>query len=383
MTEVERPIGVDLFCGAGGMSLGFEQAGFRIVTAVDVDPIHIATYSENFPDCTTIQADISELSGEELRSRADLDGRAIDVVFGGPPCGGFSLMGRRRPDDPRNELLGHFARLVEELNPCYFVVENVEGLLGQPMTIHLESFRKRVREAGFGIVDPIQILDASNFGVPQRRQRIFIIGYQSSLPAPEYPIPPFTDDDDRACHHPTVWDAISDLPNIDEFDILFETDVYRGELAPAKSRYAKILRGEIRDPEDFSRVRERDGSLTGCSRSRHTSDTVRRFAAAKPGTREPISRFSRLTRDGLSPTLRAGTDAKRGSYSAARPIHPVHPRCITVREGARLHSFPDWFAFHNTKWHGFRQVGNAVPPLLARALAMAVKCAVCAHSRRM
>jgi len=129
----------------------------------------------------------------------------------------------------------------------------------------------------------------------------------------------------------------------------------------------------LADPGDFSHARDHsNGRLTGCGRIDHTAEVVRRFEATKPGTREGISKFYRLRKDGIAPTLRAGTDGSRGSYSAARPIHPIKPRCITVREGARLHSFPDWFEFHSTKWHGFRQVGNSVPPLLARAVARSV-----------
>jgi len=112
--------------------------------------------------------------------------------------------------------------------------------------------------------------------------------------------------------------------------------------------------------------------LTGCQRCDHNPDIVRRFQATNPGTLEPISRFQRLHLDRLAPTLRAGTGKDKGSFTAARPIHPTQARCITVREAARLHSFPDWFQFHPTQWHGFRQVGNSVPPNLANAVAARV-----------
>jgi DNA (cytosine-5)-methyltransferase 1 len=357
------------------MSLGFEQAGFDVLAAFDADPIHVATHARNFPYCKTIEADLSEVSGQEIRSLAGLVDGHIDVLFGGPPCGGFSLMGKRKLEDPRNELLGHFARLVVDLEPPYFVVENVEGLLMEPMTDFLDAFKMRVRPAGYSVVDPIVALNASDFGVPQHRRRMFMLGYRSDLAAPAYPLSPFTGE--GACRRPTVWDAIGDLPNIDEFDRLLESDVYEGDLQPTESRYARIMRGEISDPEDLSRERVPDQKgLTGCRRTRHEPQTVARFADTLPGAREPISKFYRLSKDGFSTTLRAGTDESRGSHSAARPIHPVYARCITVREGARLHSMPDWFSFHHTKWHGFRQVGNAVPPLLARAVAGAILAAL-------
>lgn len=367
----KRPIGIDLCCGAGGMSLGFEQAGFDVVAAVDVDQIHVATHSRNFPNCKTLVADLSDLSGDALRSESQLEGCEIDVLFGGPPCGGFSIMGRRKFDDPRNKLLGHFARLVDELSPCYFVVENVEGLLIDPMMDILDEFLEQVDRAGYSTVSPIMTLVATDFGVPQNRRRIFILGYQRGLAPPKYPAVSKNGEEPR--QNPTVWDVIGDLPNVDRIKELRNSDVYTGELEPTDSHYAKIMRDEICDPKDLSQAREKNGcGLTGCQQTAHNPETVKRFRATVPGTYEPTSRFYRLTKEGVAPTLRAGSGKSHGSYSAARPIHPIHPRCITVREGARLHSFPDWFVFHKTKWHGFRQVGNSVPPLLARSIASAV-----------
>ena len=120
-----RPIGIDLFSGAGGMSLGFEMAGFDIAASVEIDPIHCATHKYNFPLCTTICASVENLSGDDIRQLAGLDGKEIDVVFGGAPCQGFSLIGKRALDDPRNQLVSHFVRLVKELSPKYCVFEGV------------------------------------------------------------------------------------------------------------------------------------------------------------------------------------------------------------------------------------------------------------------
>jgi DNA (cytosine-5)-methyltransferase 1 len=143
------------------------------------------------------------------------------------------------------------------------------------------------------------------------------------------------------------------------------------------SPYARVLRGETNDPDDLSQPRHSNGSgLTGCQGTSHSPETTQRCAATPPGTYEPVSRFYRLTKDGFAPTLRAGTGPANGSFTAPRPIHPISPRCITVREGGRLHSFPDWFCFHPTKWHGFRQLGNSVPPFLARAVAKQVRSAL-------
>lgn len=373
MESLRRPVGVDLFCGAGGMSLGFEQAGIEVVAAVDSDPVHAETHAKNFPDCRTLCADLSQLAADELRIQTGLNEKQIDVLFGGPPCQGFSVIGKRRTDDPRNLLLHQFARLVNELRPSYFVVENVQGLLIGEARRQLETFLHQVEGYGYSVATNVQTLDASDFGVPQRRRRVFILGYDRGLPSPEYPPSTLIPKVNGNSHQPTVWDAIGDLQEIDASDEVLKSDVYRGELGPA-SRYARVMRGEMRDSEDHSRLDQKNGDgSTGHLRTAHTPQTIQRFAATLPGEYEPISRFYRLSQEGLANTLRAGTGSSRGSFTAPRPIHPVSPRCISVREAARLHSFPDWFRFHPTIWHGFRQVGNSVPPLLGRAVGKMIR----------
>lgn len=354
------------------MSLGFEQAGFNVAAAFDSDPIHVETHSKNFPRCRAISADLTELSGHNVRELAGLDGTELDVVFGGPPCQGFSLMGKRRSEDPRNQTLYVFARLVRELRPRYFVLENVKGLLIGDARTMLDGFIRRVSPAGYSVVKPVQTLDASAFGVPQRRERVFVLGYRTGLPPPEYPDAAYGTSEPSP-NAATVWEAIGDLPNVDDHEDLWLSDIYHGHLGQP-SAYAQPLR-EPRpvpqgDPQPLTTGNGR--GLSGCLRTRHRPETVKRFRDTKPGTSEPVSRFYRLSRNGLSPTIRAGTGPENGSFMAPRPIHSVHPRCVTVREAARLHSFPDWFEFHRTKWHGFRQIGNSVPPLLARAVADAV-----------
>ena len=139
------------------------------------------------------------------------------------------------------------------------------------------------------------------------------------------------------------------------------------------SHYSKKLRNLFDVVDDYSYPRRYNHHLlTSSLRTNHTSNSIERFTKTPPGKREPISRFLKLHPDGLCNTLRAGTPSHRGSYTSPRPIHPVTPRCITVREAARLHSYPDWFRFHVTKWHGFRQIGNSVPPLLAKAVAQEI-----------
>jgi DNA (cytosine-5)-methyltransferase 1 len=376
MRGTTRPTGIDLFSCAGGMSLGFEQAGFDVIGAVDIEKIHVETHLKNFPNCQTWCADLSKASGEQIRREIGIRNRQIDVVFAGPPCQGFSMIGKRVPSDPRNLLLHDLARLIVELSPSYFVVENVAGIMhGKTMDV-LDEFIRTLEAGGYCVVKPIRLLDAAEFGVPQRRRRVFVLGYIEGATAPQYPKPLHPYNGNGDFHGPTVWDAIGDLPKIANYKYLLETDEYIGELGRA-SAYARVLRGEGRAPDNRSPERSRNGNgLSGCSRTVHTVKTVSRFRNTKQGETEDVSRFYRLTKDGLAPTLRAGTGPAQGSFMAPRPIHPFQDRCITVREAARLHSFPDWFSFHNTKWHAFRQIGNSVPPRLARAVAEAVRLAL-------
>jgi DNA (cytosine-5)-methyltransferase 1 len=351
------------------MSLGFEQAGFDIVAAVEIDPIHCATHEYNFPDATMICASVTDLTGAQIRHRANIGNQDIDVVFGGAPCQGFSLMGKRAFDDPRNQLVFHYVRIVRELNPKYCVFENVKGLTLGKHAQFLDELIAALGEAGYQVLTPYQVLNAADRGVPQDRRRLFLVGTRQGLKPPQYPQLERDSPGERLRQRVTVWEAIGDLPNAESFNVLHSTDVVAVEWETA-SAYARRLRGFDRDPDDYSYQRKFDPHLLTCSiRTQHTRSSQTRFAATLPGKTEPISRFRRLDPDGLCNTLRAGTDSARGAHTSPRPIHPIFPRVITVREAARLHSYPDWFRLHSTKWHGCRQIGNSVPPLLARALA--------------
>jgi len=351
------------------MSLGFKQAGFRVVAAFDAEERHVHTYKRNFPRTRVHVADLSATSGQELLELAQLTDGSVDVLFGGPPCQGFSVGGKRDLGDERNSLIYDFARLVRQIRPKYFVVENVEGLMLGKTRVVVQSFVRRVRRAGYQVVDPIQVLNASNYGVPQRRRRTFILGYEDGRNPPEYPGPsPIVDGRGRK-YKPTVRDAIFDLPDVDCYAELFDTDGFEGALGRPR-HYARLMRGELQEPSDgLAWPRRASTVLTGCLRTRHSETTVKRFDRTPPGGFEDVSRYHRLDYEGVAPTIRAGTGIDHGKHTAPRPIHPKLPRCITVREAARLHSFPDWFQFHETRWHAFRQIGNSVPPRLGRMVA--------------
>lgn len=377
MKNLERPIAVELFAGAGGLSLGMEQAGFDIAVAVEDDPVCAAVYKYNKPNTNVLRANVIETSGEDiLKAVADWNNRKdnkISVICGGPPCQGFSNIGKRNVDDTRNNLVFEFCRLVKQLKPDYFVMENVPGLLSHKYKGILLKLISDFKEAGYQITEPVQILDASFFGVPQKRRRVFILGARHGNQLPTYPVPPLFIE--KPNHLITVREAIADLPNLDDFEELLERDwvelsvsqLYR--MQKNASDYARILRNLVEDERDFSYPRWWNPKLlTNSWRTEHDYESRQRFAGTAPGKMEQTSRLKRLHWEKQCCTLRAGTDAKRGAHTSARPLHPEYARVISVREAARLHSFPDWFRFHATKWHGFREVGNSVPPLLARAI---------------
>jgi len=401
-----RPTAVDLFAGAGGLSLGAEQAGFDVVSSVEYDPIHCAVHAFNFPRTSVLCADVAQLSLGELRASiiegCALHGRVapgyVDLVMGGPPCPGFSFMGKRLVDDPRNQLVFHFFRLISELRPRYFIMENVPGMASGGHATILDELIREFQEAGYPIENH-RILNARDFGVPQDRKRLFLMGAREDQVPLLHPTPTViavpkkpgarsvSVGGDLPCG-PSVWDAIGDLPDADGFPELLKTDEVRltgkqqAALDEKASSYARPLRGQA-PAHDLSYPRVWDKSiLTSSMRTVHTDLSISRFAATSPGETEPISHFYRLHPEGLSNTLRAGTGSDRGAYTSPRPIHPTLPRVITVREAARLHSLPDWFRLHRTKWHGMRQIGNAVAPAVGRAATAEVVRALGLHLRQ-
>ncbi len=361
------------------MSLGFRQAGFDVMAAVEYDPIHCAVHEFNFPDCAAICRSVADIDGRYIREHSRIDGADIDVVFGGAPCQGFSMIGKRNLDDPRNHLVHHFVRLVTELNPKFFVFENVKGLtVGQHQSF-LSEIMDAFEEKGYQVERRYRVLNAANFGVPQSRHRLFLLGARQGMPLPSYPDATHSPKDEptglfsNLSKTPTVWDALGDLPEADEFDELLDRDWVFARFGKASS-YASSLRQEPTE--------QTEEILTSSLRTVHTPESVERFARTPYGDTEPISRFLKLDPNGICNTLRAGTASDRGAFTSPRPIHPKSPRCITVREAARLHSYPDSFRLHCTKWHGFRQIGNSVPPLLAQAVAAQIPVALALQPTR-
>lgn len=369
---MSRPIGVDLFAGVGGMSLGFEQAGFDIVAAVEIDPIHAAAHAFNFPSTQVIAKSVQAVTGEDIRRIANIGNRKVDVVFGGAPCQGFSLIGKRALDDPRNSLVRDFVRIVSELDATHFVFENVKGITVGKHRAFLDELISEFEIHGYKMTLPWKVLNAASYGTPQNRERLILMGTKEGSNPPVYPeeITTRPNKPGKLPLSPTCEEALSDIPDAELYSILNnEDEVSLSEWEPITS-YQK----ELHCVDDkyyhygYKRIWDRS-KLTSSSRTSHTEISRRRFQDTTPGAVEPISRFFRLPPNGVCNTLRAGTDASRGAFTSPRPIHYKFNRCITVREMARLHGFPDWFRFHQTKWHGARQIGNAVPPPMARAIA--------------
>lgn len=383
-----RPIGIDLFSGVGGMSLGFEQAGFDVVAAVEYDCVHAAAHEYNFPKCAVIPRSVVGLSGAEIRDAAKIGGAQVDVVFGGPPCQGFSLIGQRILNDPRNALVLEFVRIVRELDANYFVFENVKGLTVGDQRKVLDELIAAFKDIGYNVRVPWKVLNASSYGTPQDRERLILFGARRGLPLPDYPTPTTLQAGEDiqlagVTQGPNCKDALGDLPDAEQFDSLNEKDWVKTDRWGTPSVYAAEMRCLNESAWHFGYQRKWDPTILSCSaRSQHTEISRRRFRETRGGEVEPISRFLRLRPDGVSNTLRAGSDSQRGAFTSPRPIHYRFARCVTVREMARLHGFPDWFRFHATKWNGARQIGNAVPPPLARAIAKQVISALGITPRR-
>ncbi|MDD2240193.1 MAG: DNA cytosine methyltransferase [Kiritimatiellae bacterium] len=362
------------------MSLGFEQAGFDVIAAVELDPVHAAVHHFNFPDAATLSTSVVGLDAHSILQRHnETDGKGgVDVVCGGAPCQGFSLIGQRMLDDPRNQLVRQFVRLVLDLDAKYFVFENVKGLTVGKHRKFLQLLISEFEERGYAVMQPWRVLNARNYGVPQHRERLFLLGAKAGYHLPEYPEIQTTDEPDlfsstSVVAVPTCRDALEDIPDNEQFEELMTVDAVRVEDWKPKSKFAREMHCLTEDCWHFGYPRKWDARiLTSSMRTAHTDISRRRFQETSHGDVEPISRFFKLSPDGQSNTLRAGTDSARGAFTSPRPIHYGYNRCVSVREMARLHGYPDWFRFHVTKWHGGRQIGNSVPPPLARAVASSI-----------
>lgn len=327
---------VDLFCGAGGLSYGFQSAGFNIVFAADNDAKSVETYRKNVGDHAHV-IDIFDQSGVSIQSAI---GKAIkvDVIVGGPPCQGFSIQRRGSDLDQRNDLVIEFGRIVKELKPQLFLMENVSGLLSKRGAFVLGKLKDVLGEVGYEF--HLKKLDASHFGVPQARKRVFLVGVDRSQSVTPFTFP---EEDIRFVSRPkTVRDTISDLVSVESSEVLNHRADNLSDINLARIRSITAGQG-------------RDALPSHLQLPCHRSNSSHRH----------LDTYGRMPWDGLAPTITARFD----SFSRGRFGHPTLDRTITLREGARLQTFPDHFEFIGTKVEVARQIGNAVPPLLAQKIA--------------
>jgi len=334
---------LDLFAGAGGTTLALKQAGFDVPVAVEIDPAKANTLHRNQPPTRVLGAngtcgDVTKLGAGDLSLSVAGEADRCDVVVGCPPCQGYSLQGSRNPRDPRNRLFEDLLRLAIALRPSAVVMENVPGMGSLSGGRFLSSFLSGLESAGYSTT--IWTLRASDFGVPQRRERLFVIGMRKrELPSPPTKVSP-----------PTVWQAIADLPTA-PYEVVAGGQTHHDYLGPALSEYASALRGRKR-------------RVSGVALTRHDPEVSARLSRLEAGQVDPQTRHRRLDPNGLATTITAGSRMR----TACRPVHPYEGRVLTVREAARLASFPDWYEFPDNIAEAWSQIGNAVPPLMAQAV---------------
>ena len=372
--SASKPIVIDLFSGCGGFSLGAARAGFSVVGAADNDVHAIKAHKCNFPNSNHIDKDLSDIGGAEIRGELGLGDIEIDGIIGGPPCQGFSTIGHRNGEDPRNLLFGRFFELVAELKPDFFLSENVPGICHPSFDAIRETALENVR-GDYVTLPPMKLL-ASDYGAPTSRQRVFFFGYRKDInwAISSDSFLPLED-----VEQVNVSDALKGLRRKISDDWQEESQGWRKVDSGHNGAFGRRVRGKVPlgvGDSNAKRRLKKENRVSGCLGTKHTAAVVRRFRKVQPGKCDKVSRAGRLDPQGFCPTIRAGTGSDRGSYQAVRPIHPTEDRVITPREAARLQGFPDWFQFDATKWHSFRQIGNSVSPILAEYVLGVIKDAI-------
>lgn len=361
-SSVNIPTIIDLFCGCGGFSLGAELAGFHTLAAVDIDSTIQSAYRKNYPNTQAVEGNVADITISDWQQL--IGSVRPDGVIGGPPCQGFSRIGKRQKNDPRNNLVHHFYRHVKELNPKFFIMENVQGILDSENIDTLMQGIDQVSDK-YTVLGPF-VVNAADYGAATNRFRVLVIGYNPQ-DVSMLNVEDFTGT--KVSELIDIRAAISDLPPPTEASnsVDFSWTKYPGGGRKKLSNYAIKMRtpptAGIGWPESLANFSK--GLITGLAETRHTLAVAERYASTLPGKIDPVSKSHKLKWDGLSPTLRAGTGSDKGSFQAVRPLHPSEGRVISVREAARIQGFPDWYVFHPTKWHSFRMIGNSVSPLVS------------------
>lgn len=348
---MKKPTVIDLFCGCGGLSYGFILAGFKVLLGVDNDIAALKTFELNHPEAKGISTDISDLTKHDI---AKIIGtKSVDVIIGGPPCQGFSLSGPRKFDDPRNKLYLSFIRLVKELKPAVFLIENVPGIAGLYKGRIRDEIIERFRKLGYNV--NYWKINAADYGVPQLRNRVFFIGLYRSKESFVLPEPLLNDS-----NYITAEEAIGDLPAL-EHGIGQDPVKY-----PSSSRLTKYQKW----------CRQTASHLHNHLGTRHDEKTKMIVALVPEGGNYkdlPLKYANTRNFHVAWTRLHSKKPASTVDTGHRHHFHYRYNRVPSVRENARLQSFPDSFIFIGNKSQQYRQVGNAVPPLLAKVLAEKIK----------
>ena len=355
---------IDLFCGAGGLSEGFRQAGFHVLAGNDVDEAAGKTFAATHPEAAFLPGPIQNYTAQDFLKAARLKPGQLDCLIGGPPCQGFSVYNHQRGmHDERSQLYREYLRIVEGLRPRWLVLENVTGITSAGGGAAVAAILKNLAELGYAVEH--RILKAEEYGVPQERRRIVFIATNTDAPI-RFPEP--THGDGRL-PLVTVREAIGDLPPLKNGQ---DKGVLGYKHAP-KSDYQRLLRENSSEVHNHATARLAKINL---ERMQHIPEggswrdvPVHLLPKGMQRARrcDHTKRYGRLKRDGQASTILTKCDLHWGAY-----IHPEQDRTLTVREAARFQSFPDWFHFIGSRTEQFVQVGNAVPPLLGRRIAEAI-----------
>lgn len=362
--ELPKLTAVDLFCGAGGLSEGFRQAGYHVLVGQDYDAAAGKTFEATHPEATFIGGRIQDVTAAQILKAAGKRKGQIDVIVGGPPCQGYSVYNHQRGvSDPRAGLFREYLRIVKGIQPRWLVMENVTGITSIAGGGVVREIYAGMESLGYRV--DMRVLKAEEYGVPQERRRVVFIATRGDAPIlfPE------------ATHGPglkpyvNVWDAISDLPTI-ENGAKGEALVYATE---PKNDYQRTLRGNAVTVLNHSAPRlakineQRMLHIPPGGSWRDIPFDLLPAGMKKAKRSDHTKRYGRPRKTDLACTILTKCDVHWGAY-----IHPVQDRALTVREAARLQSFPDSFAFQGNGTEQYVQVGNAVPPLLGRRVAEAL-----------
>lgn len=356
-----RLTAIDLFCGAGGLSEGFRQAGFHVLAGQDFDDVAGRTFAATHKEATFIGGPIQQVAPAQLLGAAGIRKGELDVIVGGPPCQGYSVYNHQRgAQDPRAGLFREYLRIVEGILPRWLVMENVTGIMSIAGGAIVRQIFQEIEALGYRV--DMRVLKAEQFGVPQERRRVFFIATRTDAPI-LFPEP---------THGPglepfvTVWDAISDLPALRNGDTMIPRDY----ASRPQNGYQAILRGDClkpfnHEPGRLARINEeRMKHIPPGGSWRDIPRELLPTGMLKAKRSDHTKRYGRPRKTDLSCTVLTKCDIHWGAY-----IHPVEDRAFTVREAARLQSFPDFFEFQGSRTEQYVQVGNAVPPLLGRRVA--------------